>query len=240
MTSIVLRASMKQRRCAFALSVVFVCSLPTIAGAEVHVEGNPAGVRVTTSRDTISDVLSALAATFNISYRTGVPLNAAADATYSGSFRQVISRLLDGYNYVIKADDSKTTEIVVLGKRGEVTIPPRSDVAAPPPSEVTVPPKAPPEVASVQSKPDESSGNAVGLCMSMGSVKLSRQHSRKRVISRTYTCRGDLAKNLKLVLDREPKETLDGFVRKYAPGGRAKAIKYECPETDRCVVTVKY
>src|SRR5262249_31250320 len=149
-------------------------------------------------------------------------------------------RLLDGYNYVIKADDSKTTEIIVLGKRGEVTIPPRSDVAASPPGEVTVAPKAPPEVASVPSKPNESSSDAVGLCMSMGNVRLSRQPSRRRVISRTYTCRGDLAKNLKLVLDRERKETLDGLVRKYAPGGRVKAIEYECPEPDRCVVTVKY
>jgi len=221
----------------FALAAALVCSLPTTARAEVHVEGSPAAVRITTSRDTISNVLSALAATFNVQYRAAIPLDAAAESTYSGSFRQVISRLLDGYNYVIKADDSKTTEIIVLGRRGEVTIPPRSDVTA---REVTVPPEVPPEVASVQSKPDESSGNAVGLCMSMGNVKLSRQPSRKRVISRTYTCRGDLAKNLRLVLDREPKETLDGFVRKYAPGGRAKAIEYECPETDRCVVTVKY
>src|SRR5215470_7026790 len=157
MAGIVQHASMHQRRSVFVLAFVFMCSLLTIARAEVHVEGNPAGVRVTTSRDTISDVLSALAATFNAQYRTAIPLDTAADATYSGSFRQVISRLLDGYNYVIKADDSKTTEIVVLGKRGEVTIPPRSDVAAPPPSEVTVPPKAPPEVASVQSNPDESS-----------------------------------------------------------------------------------
>jgi hypothetical protein len=229
MTSILQRTGIHQRRHVFALSVVFVCSLPTIARAEVHVEGSPAVVRVTTSRDTISDVLSALAATFNVQYRTAIPLNAAADATYSGSFRQVISRLLDGYNYTIKTDDSKTTEIVVFGKRGEAANPP---------------PKTPtdkPEVTSVQSKPDESSANAVGLCMSMGSLKLSREPSRKRVISRTFTCTGDLARNLKLALDKETKETLDGFGHRYAPGGaRAKTIEYECPETDRCSVIVKY
>ena len=118
MTGIVSLASIHQRRYVFALSVVFVC-LPTIARAEVRVEGSPAVVRVTTSRDTISDVLSALAATFNVQYRTAIPLNAAAGAIYSGSFRQVISRLLDGYNYTIKTDDSKTTEIVVLSRREE-------------------------------------------------------------------------------------------------------------------------
>jgi hypothetical protein len=225
MTGIVRLASIHQRR--YVLSVVFVC-LPTIARAEVRVEGSPAVVRVTTSRDTISDVLSALAATFNVQYRTAIPLNAAAGATYSGSFRQVISRLLDGYNYTIKTDDSKTTEIVVLSKRGEAINPPKA-------------PTDKPEVASVQSNTDESSPLAVGLCISMGNVKLDREPSKKRVISRTFTCGGDLAKNLKLALAREAKETLEGFVRRYAPGGaRAKTIEYECPETDRCTVIVKF
>jgi hypothetical protein len=219
---------MHQHQYAFALSVAFMCSLPTFARAEVHVEGSSGAVRVTTSRDTISDVLSALAATFNVRYHTAIPLDAAAGATYSGSFRQVISRLLDGYNYTIKTDDSKTTEIIVFGKRGEASVPPKAS-----------PDKS--EVASVQPKPDEASANAIGLCISMGNVKLDREPSKKRVISRTFTCGGDLAKNLKLALVREAKETLEGFVRRYAPGGaRAKTIEYECPEIDRCAVIVKY
>ena len=228
MTRIAQRASMHQRRCLFALSVVFMCSLPTVAGAEVRVEGSAAAVRVSTSRDRVSDVLSALATTFNVQHRTTIPLYAAADATYSGSLRQVISRLLDGYNYMIKTDDSKTTEVIVFGKRGEVVTPHKAATDKP-------------EVASVQSNTDESSPAAVGLCISMGNVGLSREPSTKRVISRTFTCRGDLARNLKLALNREPKETLEGLVRRYAPGGeRVKTVEYECPEADRCIVTVKY
>jgi hypothetical protein len=125
MTRIAQRAGVRRIWCVHALSVVFLSSLSTIAGAEVHVEGSLAAIRVTTSRDTISDVLSALAATFNVQYRTTIPLDAAADATYSGSLGQVISRLLGGYTYVIKTDDSKVTEVVVYGKRGEVVIPPK-------------------------------------------------------------------------------------------------------------------
>lgn len=228
MTGIVRLPSVHQRRHVFALSVVFVYSLSTIARAEVHVEGSPAVVRVTTSRDTISDVLSALAATFNVQYRTAIPLNGAADAIYSGSFRQVISRLLDGYNYVIKTDDAKTAEIVVFSKRGEV-----GNVAKVATDKL--------EVASVQSNTDESPAGAVSLCISMGNVRLGREPSKKRVIARVFTCGGDLAKNLKLALNRETKETLEALGRKYAPGGaRAKTIEYECPETDRCIVTVKY
>ena len=228
MTGIFRLASIYQHRHVFALSAVFVCSLATIARAEVRVEGSPAVVRVTTSRDTISDVLSALAATFNVQYRTAIPLDAAAGATYSGSFRQVISRLLEGYNYTIKTDDSKTTEIVVLSKRGEAVNPPKA-------------PADKPNVVTVQPNTDQSSAVAVSLCISMGNVRLSREPSKKRVISRTFTCKGDLARNLKLALDRETKETLEGLGRKYAPGGaRAKTIEYECPEADRCIVTVKY
>jgi hypothetical protein len=72
-------------RRAFGLGAALTCGLAVPACAEIHVAGSPAVVRITTSQDTISDVLSAIAATFNVRYRTTFPLDAAADATYSGS-----------------------------------------------------------------------------------------------------------------------------------------------------------
>jgi hypothetical protein len=102
---------------------------PTIAAAEVHVEGTVAAVRVTTNKDAIPDVLSAFRAAFNVRYRTAVPLDRNAGSAYSGPLVQVISRLLDGYSYVI-AHDQGTIEIVVLGKRGE----PSMSVQKPAPS----------------------------------------------------------------------------------------------------------
>jgi len=116
---------MRRRQCSFALVTAIACSLATTARTEVQVEGNPTEVRVTTSKDTISDVLSAFGATFNVQYRTAIPLAAPALATYSGSFGQVIARLLDGYNYVIKTN-RETTEIVIYGRSGEVSIPPKA------------------------------------------------------------------------------------------------------------------
>ena len=118
------------RQCAFGLAVALNCGLATIACAEVHIEGSPAAVRVTTSQDTISDVLSALAAAFKIKHRSSIPLDAAANASYTGSFGQVIARLLDGYNYVIK--NEQETMIVVFGKRGEAAIPPAAPNISPP------------------------------------------------------------------------------------------------------------
>jgi len=120
MISTVKRAGARRHRCSFGLALALTCGLATIACAEVKVEGNPMAVRVTTSEDAIADVLSAFAATLNVQYRTAIPLDVAANKSYSGSFAQVISRLLGGYNYVIKRDQD-TIEIVILGRRGEVS-----------------------------------------------------------------------------------------------------------------------
>ena len=89
---------------------------PTIAQAEVHVEGTVTAVHVTTDKDAIPDVLSAFETPFNLRYHTSVPLDGNVSSVYSGSLAHVISRLLGGYDYVI-AHDQGTIDIVVWGKR---------------------------------------------------------------------------------------------------------------------------
>jgi hypothetical protein len=119
---------MIMRQCLFALATTLVCGIPTVACADVRIEGSQTALRVTTSRDTIGDVLAAFGAPFNVKYRSAVPLNAAANATYSGSVGQVISRLLDGYSYMIKKNED-ATDIVIYGRRGEAAIPPKTPPA---------------------------------------------------------------------------------------------------------------
>jgi hypothetical protein len=114
---------LRRRTCVLALAVALLCGPATLARAEIHVEGNAAAVRISTDRAALSDVLSAIAKTFQMSYRTAIPLTAATDPTYAGTFGQVISHLLTGYNYVIRRDGD-VAEIVVYGRRGEVAIPP--------------------------------------------------------------------------------------------------------------------
>jgi hypothetical protein len=122
MTRAAQSAIMRRIRCALALCAALICGLGAPACAEVHIEGNPAALRVTTSQDSISDVLSALVAIFKVKYRTEIALDAVAGAAYSGSIRKVISSLLDGYNYVVKSDQERI-EIVVFGRRGGAPIP---------------------------------------------------------------------------------------------------------------------
>jgi hypothetical protein len=111
---------------------------PTIAQAEVHVEGTAAAVQVTTDRDAIPDVLSAFETPFNLRYHTSVPLVGNASSVYSGSLAHVISRLLGGYDYVI-AHDQGAIDIVVWGKRGEAPATIQQPVTAPGPRAVTAP-----------------------------------------------------------------------------------------------------
>jgi hypothetical protein len=123
------------RQCSFWLAAALACGLAANAQAEVQVEGTPERLRVTTQQDAIGDVLSALTAPFNMTYRTSVPLDAAAHASYTGSFREVISRLLDRYNYVVRMD-RQTTEVIVVGRRGDVAVP-RPITRTSPPSVVS-------------------------------------------------------------------------------------------------------
>jgi hypothetical protein len=109
-------------RFALVPTAVLACSLATIARAEVKIEGSLAAVRVTTDQEAISDVLSAFGDAFDVRYRSAIALDAAAGTAYSGSFGQVISRLLSGYNYVIKTDQD-SIEILVFGRRGEIVAP---------------------------------------------------------------------------------------------------------------------
>jgi hypothetical protein len=102
---------------------------PTVAQAEVHVEGTVAAVHVTTGKDAIPDVLSAFETLFNLRYRTSVPLSGNVSSEYSGSLAYVISRLLDGYDYVV-AHDQGTIELVVWGKRSEALAPGQKLVTA--------------------------------------------------------------------------------------------------------------
>ena len=116
-------AGIFRRQCASALVLLLASSVATLARAEVEVQGSAAEVRVVTSQNTVADVLSALGARFNMRYRSATPLDGAAQATYAGPVEQVISRLLDGYNYVIKRN-SDTIEVLVLGNGGNIAIPP--------------------------------------------------------------------------------------------------------------------
>jgi hypothetical protein len=123
MTRVVQYRGSRVLRFALVAAAVLAYSVATVARAEVKIEGTLAAVRVATDQETISEVLSAFGGVFDVRYRTAIALDATAGTAYSGSFGQVISRLLNGYNYVIKTDRD-SIEILVFGRRGQIVAPP--------------------------------------------------------------------------------------------------------------------
>jgi hypothetical protein len=118
----------RTRECLLGAVIALVCGLTTAVSAEVHVEGNLSALRLTAGGDALSDVLSAFGRLSPVTTRTSVPLNDEISGAYSGSLSRVVSRLLEGYNYVIK-QDSGLTEIIVFGRRGEAAVAPRAPAA---------------------------------------------------------------------------------------------------------------
>lgn len=99
------------------LAVLLLATMPAAgAGAAdtgVRIQGTAKSLRVDVTKTSIAEVLSALEPKFHIRYRSELPLDQELDGAYRGSLRRVISRLLHGYNYIVKRD-GKTMEIVII------------------------------------------------------------------------------------------------------------------------------
>jgi len=78
--------------------------------------GTPTFVQLVLRHATIAAALAELS-TYQLSFRSTVQLDEPRDGTYRGSIAHVISRLLEGYNYVIKQENSQI-EVVVFNRKG--------------------------------------------------------------------------------------------------------------------------
>ena len=85
---------------------------PALAGAKVG--GNPEAVTVDAQNISIGEILAALAHDFNVHYRSSVDLNRQITGTYEGSVRHVVTRILEGYNFVVESSPGRI-EVTVFG-----------------------------------------------------------------------------------------------------------------------------
>jgi hypothetical protein len=105
--------------------------VPHAANGSLCVQGNTKAVRLEVRQTTITAALSGLSAVYNISYRSSVTLDEARDGIYAGSLEHVVSRLLDGYDYVIKHADAGLDIIVLARKGGQPVTAPVATQASP-------------------------------------------------------------------------------------------------------------
>jgi hypothetical protein len=97
-------------------------------GGSLRVTGDPTKMRLEVRQSSLTSVLAALSAAYPVSYSSAVPLDELRDGTYAGSLHELIPRLLDGYDYVIK-ENNAALEVFVLGKSGTLAV--RAPTAAP-------------------------------------------------------------------------------------------------------------
>ena len=94
-----------------------------VTGSLLCVQGGSAAVRLEVRQTTVAATLSALFAAYQVSYRSFIQLDEERDGKYEGPLRYVISRVLEGYNYVIKQNNSNI-EVIIFNKKGkQATLP---------------------------------------------------------------------------------------------------------------------
>jgi hypothetical protein len=126
-----LSGAMRIRNAVLAISAFsLLTNVATVAHAETHVAGEPAALRVEAQNASLQEVLTALRTSFGLQYRISTDLNRSVSGSYNGSLREVITRLLDGYDFFVRkvGDD---LEVVVVGFSASSGTAPKPDVAAP-------------------------------------------------------------------------------------------------------------
>jgi hypothetical protein len=93
------------------VAVLSLASTRTLAG--VDVSGSTEAVTVEAQNAPIDEVLTALSHAFNVQYHGPIDLRYRITGTYRGSLRRVLTRILEGYNYIVKSSPDRV-EVTVL------------------------------------------------------------------------------------------------------------------------------
>ena len=102
----------------------------TQADAEVLVDGGRDEMQVRVENDTVGHVLEALGQNVSLHYRSAAPLNKVIGGSFSGSLEQVVSRVLAGYDFVVRYN-LQGVELFVVGESGAAPIQPPPIEASP-------------------------------------------------------------------------------------------------------------
>jgi hypothetical protein len=95
---------------------------PHAASAEARIAGAPNAMRLEARDASVEEVLRALAARFNLHYQSKVPLERLVSGTFSGSLSRVVSRVLAGYDHVVKIGPDGL-EVMILGVSPKIQTP---------------------------------------------------------------------------------------------------------------------
>jgi len=99
-------------RAAIVLGVALAIA-PTPALAEIQVRGSPEAVTIEARDTSVEEILEALSHAFDMDYQSSVDLDKPLNGTYVGPLSRVLTRILQGYNFVLKNDNGSIAVTVV-------------------------------------------------------------------------------------------------------------------------------
>jgi hypothetical protein len=102
------------------------------ARAEVRVAGGADAVVIETRGASLEEVLKALQGTVKFRYHSTEALDGVVSGTYSGPLRRVITRLLEGRNYVFR-NSPNDLDVVIFGSSGPAQVSGLPQVSGPQP-----------------------------------------------------------------------------------------------------------
>jgi hypothetical protein len=94
---------------------------PTSVLAEARVLGSLAAVTIEAQDSSIEEILTALSNKLGIRYQSTASLERRLSGTYVGPLPRVLTRVLDGYNFVVKTEGGTTTIAVFGGLNAPTT-----------------------------------------------------------------------------------------------------------------------
>ncbi len=112
------RFSNRRRRAATALALAIAIATAGSLHAEVRVNGNAGAVQVAATRSNVAEVLSALENACGLRVKASIALDRAVSGTFTGSLTQVLSRVLQGYDYIIRREATEI-EVTLIGLQGD-------------------------------------------------------------------------------------------------------------------------
>jgi hypothetical protein len=166
-------------RCLLDLALIATLgvAIPARAHADVRVTGEANSIRLEMQNAPLSEVLTALGVTYKLPNGGMTELSRPLNGTYSGTARDVIFRVLDGYDYIVNRSEGRS-DVVVYGVSGKT---PNAAVATAPP----VPPdsvtgKTPAPVATAAAQKSSTKGSMPGIT-GAGSSKPANPASRASI-----------------------------------------------------------
>jgi hypothetical protein len=132
---------------------------PTPVLAEMQVRGSPEAVRIEARDTPVEEILAALSRAFGMHYDLSAKLDKRVSGTYVGPLPRVLTRILDGYNFILKSDNGNIV-VTVVGTPDAAGAVPASSSPKVVRQPSAVAPAAQPPSAGERARPTASSSTA--------------------------------------------------------------------------------